>query len=140
MKTPGARPIALGAVLSLGALLRLLEYLGNRSLWLDEAMLALGIGRRGYLGLFAPLDYDQVAAPLFLWAVKTVSLIGGMGELALRFVPLVAGVMLPWTVWRMTRSLGGPAAGLIAIPSTEASHRPPGARTGARARPSLRSG
>jgi len=114
MKTPGARPIALGAVLSLGALLRLLEYLGNRSLWLDEAMLALGIGRRGYLGLFAPLDYDQVAAPLFLWAVKTVSLIGGMGELALRFVPLVAGVMLPWTVWRMTRSLGGPAAGLIA--------------------------
>ena len=116
MKTPGARPIALalGAVLALGGFLRLLEYFENRTLWLDEAMLALGIGRRGYLGLLAPLDYDQVAAPLFLWAVKTVSLIAGMGELALRIVPLVAGVMLPWMVWRMTRSLGGPAAGLIA--------------------------
>jgi dolichyl-phosphate-mannose-protein mannosyltransferase len=114
MKTPGPRPIALGAVLSLGAFLRLIEYFGNRTLWLDEAMLALGIGRRGYLGLLAPLDYDQVSAPLFLWAVKTVTLIGGMGELALRIVPLLAGVMLPWVVWRMTRSLGGPAAGLIA--------------------------
>lgn len=116
MKTSDARPIAigLGAVLSLGAFLRLIEYLGNRTLWLDEAMLALGIGRRGYQGLLAPLDYDQVAAPLFLWTVKTVSLIGGMGELALRIVPLAAGVMLPWVVWRMTRSLGGSAAGLIA--------------------------
>jgi hypothetical protein len=106
--------IALGIVLLLGTFLRLVEYFRNRPLWLDETMLALGIGRHGYAELLGLLDYDQAAPPLFLWGLKTVSLLGGMSEYSLRLLPLLAGLALPWVVWRVTRALGGPVAGLIA--------------------------
>lgn len=111
---PGPVGIALGFVLLLGTFLRLFEYFRNRPLWLDETMLALGIGRHGYAGLLGPLDYDQTAPPLFLWGLKTVSLLGGMSEYTLRLLPLLAGLALPWVVWRVVRALGGPVAGLIA--------------------------
>ena len=116
MKEPGSRPIgiALGFVLLLGTFPRLFEYFRNRPLWLDEAMLALGIGRQGYTGLLGSLDYDQSAAPLLLWVFKTVSQVAGMSEYALRLLPLLAGLTLPWVVWRIVRTLGGPVAGVIA--------------------------
>ena len=120
MKTrrAGAVGLTLGTVLLLGAFLRLFEYFQNRPLWLDETMLALGIGRQGYAGLLGVLDYDQTAPPLFLWGLKTVTLVGGMGEYSLRLLPLLAGLALPWAVWRMVRALGGPVAGLIATALT----------------------
>lgn len=116
MNAPQSRPIGitLGIVLLLGSFLRLFEYFRNRPLWLDESMLALGIGRHGYAGLLGPLDYDQTAPPLFLWGLKTVSLIGGMSEYSLRLLPLLAGLALPWVVWRVGRALGGPVAGVLA--------------------------
>jgi hypothetical protein len=116
VKEPGSRPIgiALGIVLLLGTFLRLFEYFRNRPLWLDETMLALGIGREGYAGLLGSLDYDQSAAPLFLWALKTVTQVAGMSEYALRLLPLLAGLALPWVIWRIVRTLGGPVAGVIA--------------------------
>jgi hypothetical protein len=116
VKEPGSRPIgiALVIVLLLGTFLRLFEYFRNRPLWLDETMLALGIGRQGYAGLLGSLDYDQTAPPLFRWALKTVSLVAGMSEYALRLLPLLAGLALPWVVWRIVRALGGPVAGIIA--------------------------
>lgn len=116
MKAPRPRPvgIALGIVLLLGTFLRLFEYFRNRPLWLDESMLALGIGRQGYAELLGSLDYDQTAPPLFLWGIKTLSLVGGMSEYALRLLPLLAGLALPWVVWRVVRALGGPVAGVIA--------------------------
>ena len=116
MKEPRSRPvgIALGIVLLLGTTLRLFEYFRNRPLWLDETMLALGIGRNGYAGLAGSLDYDQTAPPLFLWILKTVSLVAGMSEYALRLLPLLAGLAIPWVVWRVVRALGGPVAGVIA--------------------------
>jgi len=111
---PRAIGVALGIVLLLGTFLRLIEYFRNRSLWLDESMLVLAIGRQAYAELLGSLDYDQTAPPLFLWGLKTVSLIGGMSEYALRLLPLLAGLALPWVVWRAVRALGGPVAGVIA--------------------------
>lgn len=58
----------LRAALAVGVTLRVLLYLSSRSLWLDEACLALNLAGRSYLDLLRPLDYDQVAPPLFLWA------------------------------------------------------------------------
>ncbi|HSE52125.1 MAG TPA: glycosyltransferase family 39 protein [Gemmatimonadales bacterium] len=116
MKAARLHPVAaaLGVVFLLGTFLRLFEYFRNRPLWLDETMLALGIGRHGYAGLIGSLDYDQTAPPLFLWGLKTVSLVGGMSEYSLRLLPLLAGLALPWVVWRVVRVLGGPVAGVIA--------------------------
>jgi hypothetical protein len=80
------------AILAGGFLARILQYAGNRSLWLDEAMLARNIAARGPLELLAPLDYDQGAPALFLVLVDGVSRLLGTGEAALRLVPLAASL------------------------------------------------
>jgi hypothetical protein len=106
--------ILLIALLLLAAAVRIADYLARRPLWLDEAMLALNLGSRSFAGLVAPLDFDQSAPPLFLWLLKAVTLIGGLGELSLRLVPLLAGLALLWMLWRVTRALVGWDAALIA--------------------------
>jgi hypothetical protein len=50
-----------------GAAWRIAAYAQHRSLWYDEAALALNIAGRGFVELVEPLDYLQTAPPLFLW-------------------------------------------------------------------------
>lgn len=80
------------ALLVLGILIRLVQYLANRSLWFDEAMIALNILDRGPFGLMQPLDYDQAAPILFLLLVKGTTAIFGGSEYVLRLTPLVMGI------------------------------------------------
>jgi hypothetical protein len=75
-----------------GAVLRLAQYLFNRSLWLDEAALASNILQRGYRDLLRPLDLHQAAPPGFLVLEKLAAQLLGPGELALRLLPLLAGL------------------------------------------------
>ena len=75
-----------------GALLRLRQYLTGRSLWADEAMLALNIVDRDLIGLFKPLDYDQGAPLGFLFVEKIVNIFLGRNEYALRLFPLLLGI------------------------------------------------
>lgn len=77
----------------IGIFLRLKQYLFNRSLWLDEASLALNVIDRDFAGLFKPLDYYQGAPPFFLTATKMLVSIFGDSEPVLRLFPLVAGVV-----------------------------------------------
>lgn len=98
-RTPhGARLVELGwvgwlppALVILGIGLRLRQYVTRRSLWNDEAALALNVVRRGYGELVKPLDIDQGAPLGFLWAQRTAVNLLGNNELALRFVPLLSG-------------------------------------------------
>ena len=53
-------------IIGLGIILRLVQYLYNRSLWLDEASLALNVIEKSFSGLLQPLGYDQMAPPLKL--------------------------------------------------------------------------
>jgi hypothetical protein len=78
--------------LILGILLRLRQYLFDRSLWLDESMLSLNIIRRSAVELLKPLDYAQAAPAGFLWLEKLAVHYFGTGELALRLVPLFCGI------------------------------------------------
>jgi len=64
----------------------------EKSLWLDEAALALNILDKGYLELFSPLEYAQSAPPLFLCLTKVLVSIFGAGERALRFIPFLCSL------------------------------------------------
>jgi hypothetical protein len=87
---------AVTGLLLLGFLLRLRQYLTGRSLWSDEAMLALNIINRNVIGLFKPLDYDQGAPIGFLFVEKLLSTLFGRNEYSLRFFPLVVGIAAMW--------------------------------------------
>jgi hypothetical protein len=55
-------------IMGLGVALRFAQYLANRSLWLDEAFLALNVVQRSFSQLFQPLDDEQVAPIAYLLA------------------------------------------------------------------------
>jgi 4-amino-4-deoxy-L-arabinose transferase-like glycosyltransferase len=80
-------------IICFGILIRVIQYLYNRSLWADEAVLALNIVNRSYLELLQPLDYDQGAPIGFLWIEKLTIQIFGNNEYALRLFPLVTSII-----------------------------------------------
>lgn len=79
-------------IIFFGIVLRLVQYLYNRSLWLDEAMLALNIVNRSFAELLTPLDYRQNAPLLFLMLERLSVEILGNNEYALRLPSLIFGI------------------------------------------------
>ena len=86
--------VGVWVAVGMGVGLRLTEFLHKRSLWIDEAFLALNVLSRGYLDLLGSLDWVQMAPPGFLWMERTAFLALGSGEWALRAGPLLAGIAL----------------------------------------------
>ena len=82
----------IAGVLAFGAALRLVRYLSDRSLWLDESYLAINLMTRSYRSLLETLDYNQGAPIGFLWAERLMLDLFGDSELALRFFPLLVGL------------------------------------------------
>jgi hypothetical protein len=76
----------------LGVVLRLRQYLFNRSLWLDESLLVLNLLNRSASELLKPLSYHQGAPVGFLMLEKAVIHFFGSGEMALRLIPFLAGI------------------------------------------------
>lgn len=109
-------PHLIAALLVLAGLaLRLRQYLSGRSLWLDEAMLALNIVGRDFAGLLKPLDYDQGAPLGFLLLEKlTISLLRN-GELTLRLPPFLAGCFALVFFYLLLRRFLSPAGYLPAL-------------------------
>ncbi len=105
---------ALLATLALGIAARMAQYFSNRSLWLDEAYLALNILSRDFSGLLRPLDHHQIAPPLFLWAVKLTVSLWGDGEFALRLVPLIGGILALLLFYPLARRVLGPLGAWLA--------------------------
>lgn len=81
-----------GVVVAAGALARCVRFFDGRSLWNDEAQLALNIWGREGLALLAPLDYAQSAPYGFLLLERLALHAFGPGELALRSVALIASL------------------------------------------------
>src|SRR6478672_3752118 len=97
-----------------GIALRVVEFVRDRPLWLDEAMLALNIAARSFAQLARPLDYDQSAPVAYLWLERLAVTIGGVSERSLRALPFVAGLALVPLVWLVARRLAGMTTATLA--------------------------
>src|SRR5512134_2329201 len=104
---PRRIPPVVIAAMAVGALIRLWVYAARPPLWIDEARVALNIGARSWGELLRPLDFDQAAPPLFLWATKLAVLTLGMNEYGLRAVPLLASLAILPLVFLLADRLAG---------------------------------
>lgn len=117
-RTPDLRPWVTRLawfLVGLGVLARLVRYLSNRSLWRDEAALALNIVDRSFAELLTPLDYDQVAPLGFLWLARAAVALFGTSEYALRLVPLLAGLGSLVLFHRFVREFLGRGEAAVAL-------------------------
>jgi uncharacterized membrane protein len=98
-------------LVGLGILLRAAQYLANRSLWVDEAWLALNLIDRPLSELTKPLAFNQAAPVGFLFVEGIVAKTVGVSEYALRLFPLVCGlVSIPAFAWLARHVLSAAAA------------------------------
>jgi hypothetical protein len=102
-------------IILFGILFRVAQYLFNRSLWIDEASIALIIQERNFGQLFEPLNYNQAAPVGFLLLVKGATTLFGNNELALRLTPLLCGVAAVPLFYLVARRLVRPGAVPIAL-------------------------
>jgi hypothetical protein len=101
----------LAALLALGVVLRLLQYLDGASLVSAELALVHSILARSSAELVSqPLPFSQSAPPAFLLLMKAATVVFGSSEFALRLVPAAAGLAsLPLFLGVCRRVLPAPA-------------------------------
>jgi hypothetical protein len=104
--------VVAGVGMAFGLALRVVNFINRPSLGLDEARLALNIATRSWASLMSGLSHDQSAPLLFLWMEKAAVDILGVSDLALRLLPLAAGIgtlLLTYAVSRRLLSAAGAA-------------------------------
>ena len=97
-----------------GVVLRVAAFARVRPLWEDEVFLALNILSKSFVGLMGPLDSMQMSPLGFLWIEWIATRLLGSGELALRALPLVAGVAALIGFSTLARRILDPGAALVA--------------------------
>ena len=109
-------PKLLWLVVLLGVVVRVRQYAANRSLWLDESLVALNIiGRGMHRLLTAPLDFNQTAPAGFLFVEKLSAELFDKGEYALRAFPLLCGIVGLLLYPKLALRVVGPAGAVIAV-------------------------
>ena len=102
----------------LGALLRVRQWAGGRSFWLDELFIVEQVTVRSY-GVLAtePLARRQSAPVGWLWLERLSYDLFGDSELALRLPSLLLGIAALVLVWRLGLRVlpPGPAAAAVAL-------------------------
>ena len=102
-------------LVGLGVLLRVTQYWANRSLWHDEALLALNLIDRPLSQATKPLDFGQAVPVGFLVTEAITARVLGFSEYVLRLFPLVCGLLsIPAFVW-LSRRILAPIAAPFAI-------------------------
>lgn len=112
------------ALLILGVLQRLGRYLLRFPVWGDEAFICLNLMDRDFRELAGRLRFDQVAPILFLWGEAVVYRLLGGSELALRLLPVLAGVASLLLFARLAHLTLRPTAALMAIGILAVSYYP----------------
>lgn len=92
--------------LGLGALARVRQWVGGRSLWLDEVLVADNLVHRGFWQLLTePLSHSQAAPLLWLWTERLLVDVFGAGERSMRVLPLLAGLGVLWLTLLLARQV-----------------------------------
>jgi hypothetical protein len=115
IRRPSAFAITAWAIILLGGAVRLREYFANRSLWLDEAMLALNVVAHPFRKLLGQLQHGQIAPVGFLVLDKAATVLIGNNEFGLRLVPLLGGIASLVLFYYLTRGCLSRKAGLVAL-------------------------
>ena len=110
---PGEQPMTsrfterlLSGLVAAGVALRLWQYFAGASLVLGEIALARNLTERSVLRLLAePLSFDQNGAYGYLLILKATISTLGTGELAMRFVPALAGMAALALFVRLARQI-----------------------------------
>jgi 4-amino-4-deoxy-L-arabinose transferase-like glycosyltransferase len=99
----------------IGLFLRAHFYSVGRSLWLDEAMLALNIVNRPFLDLLKPLDLNQAAPIGFLLLQKAVISLLGTSDYSLRMIPFLAGLVSVPLMYAVSKQYVAKSGALISL-------------------------
>lgn len=83
----------IGLILLAGTVVRVLFFSYGRPFWNDESAMALNLVDRSFLGLFAPLDYNQLTPPLYSVVCKFCSLFVHKPEYAYRLPALICSIV-----------------------------------------------
>ncbi len=102
-------------IIGVGAVLRVAQYLGNRSLWGDEVAIALNLRFRTFLELSHPLSYEQTMPLGLLLVLKSFVNVFGYSELVLRFPSLLAGCALLIVTWILFSRIFEPRIVLLVV-------------------------
>src|SRR2546422_6058969 len=84
--------LLLYAAVALGVVLRLLRWLDNPGLWMDEAFLSINLLDKSFSGIFGQLQFLQSAPPGFLLIQKSMETVVGDADRTLRLFPLMASL------------------------------------------------
>ncbi len=108
--------IGIIAIITYGIVVRLCEYLANRSLWMDEAVLTANIVRKSFLQFITqPMEGGQAAPLGFLWLTKAITTVFGTSEYALRALPLICGIAAIFVFRKLLIKVSSKTAALIAL-------------------------
>lgn len=113
--SPDARlwSIAIVAFIVVGCLLRVLRWIDNPGLWLDEAFLSINLIDKPFADVFGALRFLQSAPPGFLFAEKSAEVLIGDADRWLRLFPLLASLSsVVLFAYSARRILAAPAAAL----------------------------
>jgi uncharacterized membrane protein len=103
------------ALIAFGAIVRLRQYLGARSMSYDEARVATEIASRTLVQMVQPAGFIRVAPPGWFFLEKLSIMAFGTGELSLRLVPLLASLIALPLFWLVPRRYLGAGAAVICL-------------------------
>lgn len=103
------------AIVVFGMIVRLRQYFGARSLRYDEAVVSIEIAQRTLLQMFDMKGFIRVAPPGWFLLEKLSMMTLGTGELSVRLVPIIAGVLAMPLFWIVPRRYLGERAGLACV-------------------------
>jgi hypothetical protein len=111
-----ARPwVVPGLLLALGVVLRVVQFLPDRSLHHDEAALGVNLTQRSFAGLLERLDFEQGAPIGFLMLQKIVALLVGGTDWSLRLLPFLCSLASLYVFWQVAQLHVERRAALLAL-------------------------